>query len=309
MIDLVIITYNGKELTKNAIESALKNTFSPSKIIIVDNNSSDGTVEYIKNLFPQVEIISLTKNLGYGTASNIGVKEAIAPYVVISNNDVLFPVVFFEKLESLINKIGGIFGVIGFQQIYPDGSFQNSFGDFHTVKSALMDVFLVSLLKLRFRKLRWKFGYRKVRKVDYVDGAVICVNKNVFDKVGGFDEDFFFYSEEVDLCKRMRESGFDVLMDETNEVIHYRGQGKNRIGLSVDKVPTFVKSRAIYCEKHLSNLSAFLYLRFEAIFYKELSFLMKFKNKISKKVLSEQIFINDLISKEFWKISAKFNYK
>ncbi|MFN3269847.1 MAG: hypothetical protein ACK42G_04595, partial [Candidatus Kapaibacteriota bacterium] len=104
-------------------------------------------------------------------------------------------------------------------------------------------------------------------------------------------------------------SGFDVLMDETNEVIHYRGQGKNRIGLSVDKVPTFVKSRAIYCEKHLSNLSAFLYLRFEAIFYKELSFLMKFKNKISKKVLSEQIFINDLISKEFWKISAKFNYK
>lgn len=306
MIDLVIVSHNGKELTKNAIDSALKNTFLPTKIIIVDNNSTDGTVEFLKSLYDEIEIVSLHENYGYGKAANIGVQSAKSPFVVISNNDVIFPNFFFENLKRLITKSNVNLGIIGFQQIYPDGKYQNSYGKFHSVASGLMDVFFISLLKLRINKLSWKLGIRKIRKVDYVDGAVICVNKYAFESIGGFDEDFFFYSEEVDLCKRIKESGFDVIIDERNEVIHYRGQGRNRIGLTSESAKLLAKSRAIYCNKHLSKVEGIIYLTLEAIFFKELSILLNLKKMLFGVKNTDQISVTNLLSKEFWKIAKNF---
>ncbi|MGB9770689.1 MAG: glycosyltransferase family 2 protein [Candidatus Kapaibacteriota bacterium] len=308
MVDLVIISYNGKSLTAEAIESAIANTLPPSKIIVVDNNSSDGSVEYLKDKFKQIEIVPLNKNYGYGKAANLGVQKSTASYVVISNNDVIFPKNFFEGIRNLIHKIEANLGIIGFQQIYPDGLFQNSYGKFHTLISGLLDVTLISLVEIRIRKLRWKFGFRKVREVDYVDGAVICVNKSAFAKVGGFDENFFFYSEEVDLAKRMKGAGFKVFIDENNVVIHYRGQGANKQGLSLTSVKLLPESRALYCKKHLPTMNARFYMFLQAIYYKELSILLRLKKMFSTIDVTEQISLTDLISKEFWRLARKYSH-
>lgn len=303
MIDLLIVSYNGKELTKQAIESAISNIFIPAKIIVVDNHSKDGSVEFIKENFKFVECISLDQNVGYGNAVNIGFKRVVSPFVVVSNNDVIFPRYFFKRVIEIIRRVGENFGVLGFQQIYPDGSFQNSYGRFHTLFSAFLDISLFSLFEVRFKKLLRKFRIcKKLRKVDYIDGAVMCINRKAFEDVAGFDKDFFFYSEEVDLCKRMKEKGFSNLFDPMNEVIHYRGQGKtNRIGLSENSVNVFVNSRLTYCKKHLSKIETKLYLLLQALFYQEISLMLRIRKIFSKSSNSDQVYITKLVSKEFTK--------
>ncbi|MCX7908117.1 MAG: glycosyltransferase family 2 protein [Ignavibacteria bacterium] len=302
MIDLLIITYNGREFTKNAITSAISNTVKPQKVILVDNNSTDGTVQYIKDNFDFVEIISLPYNAGYGKAINIGMKSAVSPFVVVSNNDVIFPDNFFEKLIASLKQLDNNTGVLGVQQLFPDGSFQNSYGRFHNIIGGFLDICFFSVLEIRFKKIIWKFGLnKKVKKVGYVDGALLCINKTAFEKVGGFDENFFFYSEEVDLCKRMQKSGFKILFDPNIEVIHYRGQGiKNNIGLSENKVDLFVESRIKYCRKHLSDLETKIYILLEAIFYQELGILHFLKRLIKANSNRDNSKICFLISKRFF---------
>lgn len=307
MIDLIIVSYNNKALTVQAIESAMNNSEPPQKIVVVDNNSTDGTVSFLKLNYPQVHLVPLQENTGYGKAVNIAFSQTNSPFVLISNNDVIFPQTFFMQLRRVIEELNGNFGAIGFQQIYPNGRYQNSYGKFHTLLGAIADVFFVSIVMSRIKKVFWKLGCRRVKQVDYVDGAVICVNRQAFERVSGFDEDFFFYSEEVDLCKRLSNLGYKIYFDSKNLVIHYRGQGvNNRIGLSSNYVPTFVNSRYLYCKKHLSTFERKLYMLLEALFYIEISFIWKMISFFGGKDYSEIIKLTKGISKQFY-IHSKFS--
>ncbi|MFN3307071.1 MAG: glycosyltransferase family 2 protein [Candidatus Kapaibacteriota bacterium] len=308
MIDLIIVSFNNLKLTSQAIESALNNSEPPEKIIVVDNNSSDGTVPFLKQNFPGIHLITLQENTGYGKAVNIAFSHTASPYVLISNNDVIFPVKFFTQLRKLIEQLNGNFGVIGFQQIYPDKSYQNSYGKFHTLLSAIYDVIFISKIVTEIKKVNWRLGLSKLKEVDYVDGAVMCVSREAFQGVSGFDEDFFFYSEEVDLCKRLRNKGHRIYVDLRNFVIHYRGQGLNhRIGLTFNSIPMFVSSRALYCKKHLSVLEAKIYMFLESIYYKELSFLWHIRSFLENKDYSEIVAIIKEISRQFHIQLKKFS--
>lgn len=165
MIDLIIVSFNNQRLTVQAIESALKNSEPPEKIIVVDNNSSDGTVSFLKENYPSVHLVSLQENTGYGKAVNISFSQTKSPYVLISNNDVIFPEKFFSQLRSAIEELNGKFGIIGFQQVYPDKSYQNSYGKFHTLLSAIADVVFVSLIVSLIKKLKWRLGLGRIKQV------------------------------------------------------------------------------------------------------------------------------------------------
>ncbi len=307
MVDLIIVSFNNLKLTAQAIESALNNSEPPEKIIVVDNNSSDGTVSFLKQNYPQIHLVSLQENAGYGKAVNIAFSQTDSPYVLISNNDVIFPEKFFNHLRMVINKLNGQFGVLGFQQVYPDKGYQNSYGKFHTLLNAIADVFFVSIVVSSIKKVKWKLGLGGIKQVDYVDGAVICVSREAFKRVSGFDEDFFFYSEEVDLCKRLSKQGYKTYIDLRNFVIHYRGQGlKHRIGLSLNSVPMFVSSRSLYCKKHLSKFEGKLYMLLESIFYKELSLIWHIRGYLTNKDYLEITEITKKISKQFYIQSKTF---
>ncbi|MCX7879452.1 MAG: glycosyltransferase family 2 protein [Ignavibacteria bacterium] len=193
MFDLVIISYNNKTLTSSTIESALNNTVIPENIIIVDNASTDGTVPFIKERFPQVKIIENTHNLGYSRAVNIGVEQSKNNYVVISNNDVIFAKTSFEKMLEAISLIKSNFGVIGFLQYYPNGKPQFSYSLFSGIGDAVLHLFFLHTLFLKFFFLLRKFNLSpRLIPVGYVDGAAMCVNREAFKRIDGFDASFFF---------------------------------------------------------------------------------------------------------------------
>ncbi len=309
MIDLVIISYNGKELTKQAIESALSNTLKPNKIIVVDNNSSDGSVEYLSSFnYENVEIISNKINLSYGGGANQGVKFCSSKFVVISNNDVIFPPNFFLNLENSLNLLEDDFGILGFQQLYPDGQPQFSYGKKHNVFNALIEIsFLDKIGDFLSRFFKKFFKSRRYVNVGFVDGAVICVNMDAFNRVGGFDEDINFYSEDADLSYRMQNYGYQTLVDRENYVIHYRGQGKNkRIGIPLERVNQFVLSRVKYCKKHFSNFWGRLYVFLMSFYYFELYILNSIRCTFDKDALYIKKFTK-LTYISFFKCFLRYN--
>ncbi len=311
MVELVIISYNGKELTKQAIESALSNTLKPNKIIVVDNNSSDGSVEYLSSFnYENVEIISNKINLSYGGGANQGVKFCSSKFVVISNNDVIFPSNFFLTLNNSIKLLKGNFGILGFQQLYPDGKPQFSYGKKHNIFSALIEItFLDKITGFLWKFFKKFFKSQRFVKAGFVDGAIICVNIDAFNQVGGFDESIFFYSEDADLSYRMQKYGYKILVDRGNYVIHYRGQGKyKRIGIPLERVEQFVLSRVKYCKKHFSNLYGRLYVLLSSIYYFELYILNSFKCIFDKDAQYVKKF-HFLTSKNFFKCLIHYKNK
>lgn len=217
-IYIVILNWNRKLLTENCIKSVLY--YYPDylkKIVVIDNASTDGSIKYIKNEFPGIKIIRNRKNLGYSGGSNVGIRFALknsADYVIILNNDIEIKANFAEGLLKPFKAEANV-GIIGGKVLDPDKK---------TVQSAGY------ILKRDFWSKARSNGLdkdnpqlKKVRDVDFVSGAAFCVRRDVFEKIGLFDERFFMYFEEADLCVRAKEAGFKILYSPHSEVIHNQG--------------------------------------------------------------------------------------
>ena len=223
------------------------------EIIVIDNNSSDGTVEMIKQKFPQVNLISLNKNTGFAYANNLGIKRAKGDYILLLNPDTQFKEdtlsVIAKKLES-DNSIG----ILGCKLLNTDKSLQPSVRNFPTIASQL-----VILLKLHYifpfllnNYLNKHFDYSKEQEVDQVMGAFFCVKKEVFDTIGLLDENYFIWFEEVDFCYRAKKAGYKVLYTPKISVIHYGGQSFAQ-QMAFKKQWWFFKSALRYFKKRIAN--------------------------------------------------------
>lgn len=259
--DFVIISHNNKELTEQAIESVYKATIQPKKIILVDNCSIDGTVEFIRRKFPDVNIIQSEKNSGYASAVNRGFRESESSIVIVSNNDVIIGRNVFEVLINDL-EINPKIGVIGVLQKYPNGQNQHSYGVIPGIRSAIGELLLIESVKVRIiNKCYPTYFGKNIVKVGYVDGAFMAIRKEAFVDVNGFDENFFFYFEESDFCKRVKDKGWHVCIDLRGEIIHYRGQySTNKTGLEYSRIKLFVESLDKYSRKHFSPFTRKLYL-------------------------------------------------
>lgn len=267
--DLIIISHNNKDLTEQAINSALNSSILPKMIILVDNHSSDGTVEYISQIFPGIRLIKNLENRGYAYAVNLGFNQSISPIVIISNNDVIIKNNVFEEIINTLDSNPKI-GVLGVLQRYPNGKKQHSYGVIPGILSALRELLLIEPLKYRFiRNFLPIFG-KKIIKVGYVDGAFMAIRKEAFNDVSGFDQRFFFYFEESDFCKRVRDKDWNVCVDLQAEIVHYRGQySSNKTGLEHSRVGLYIDSLHKYATKHFKSFERKLFL-----FIKLLEFLL-----------------------------------
>lgn len=274
--DFVIISHNNKELTEQAIESVYKSTLQPQKIILVDNCSIDGTIEYIRKKFPSVYIIPNENNLGYASAVNCGFRECVSSIVIVSNNDVIIGRNVFELLINDL-EVNPNIGVIGILQKYPNGKNQHSYGVIPGICSAIGELLLIESVKNRvINKFYPTFLRKNIVKVGYVDGAFMAIRKKAFVDVNGFDEYFFFYFEESDFCRRVQEKGWLVCIDLRGEIIHYRGQySTNKTGLEFSRVKLFVESLDKYSKKHLTPFKRKLYLFIKFSEYLSASVLKK----------------------------------
>lgn len=233
-ISVVVVSWNTRErLTRCLAALALAAPETEVETIVVDNGSTDGSQQMVAKQFPHVRLVQNGDNLGYGRAANIGVKAGSGRYVLILNSDCEPEpgslTVMAERLER-DPGIGGVFCSL----VNPDGSLQPSVhGRFPSPWGMLGDLFGWSSLRhavyRRSRLHRWLLGgarrlHGRERDVEWGGGACLLLRRSAFETVNGFDERFFMYYEDVDLCHRLRDAGHRLRYVPAARVVHHWGE-------------------------------------------------------------------------------------
>lgn len=255
-ISIIIVNHNTKSLLKKCLESIIKNRKNNLDIIVVDNNSKDGSVEMIKSEFSQVKLVANDHNFGFGYANNQGGEIATGDYLLFLNSDTEMIDGFLDKLQKNINDLKNK-GVIGFKIMNSDGSLQKFCGNFPSLlnlsmESLFLDRILKGNSKLLYRILNINF-YHQRQKSDWLSGSCFLINKNIFKKIGGFDEKYFLYIEDVDLCYKTKQAGYENFYLPIKAVTHF-----NRSS-SPNKTPAIVFSHQNlihFFQKNYSNTQA-----------------------------------------------------
>ncbi len=229
-VSFIIVNYKTKELAAQAIESIKKYAKGFSyEIIVVDNNSKDSSVEYIKKKFPNVKIIAEKENLGFGRGNNVGIKQAKGAYIFFFNSDAYL---IDESLEKLLKRAKEIknLGAIAPLILNADRTIQQSGGYFPSLlKIFWWMTFLDDLpggAMLKPYHIDHDSFYSKERNVGWLTGAAFMMLKTVIDKVGAFDPDIFMYGEDTDLCYRIKKAGYTVIVSPVAKIVHI-GQGSS----------------------------------------------------------------------------------
>lgn len=222
-IDVVTVTYNSLRHIDALIASVRASEGVDAHLTIVDNASPDGTAEYLRRTYPEIDLIAGEKNLGFGAGVNVGVRATAAPIVALVNPDVDLAPSTLETLASVVASHDDV-GVVGPQQWFPDGTWQRSSGSIPGMYEAVARLLGVAKAQDRLTEKRSRrVDQGTLLDVGYVDGAVMVVRRSVFEDVGGFDEDFFLYAEEADLCARINDGGLRIVLDQRANATHVRG--------------------------------------------------------------------------------------
>lgn len=231
-VSVVIVNWNTRPVLQNALESLYKETNGVSfETIVVDNGSTDGSVELIKGFGRNVRLISLPENRGFAVGNNLGFKQACGRYVLMLNSDtIVLPTTLIGMVKFLDTHED--VGCVGCKHLNLDGTLQRSvdcfpnlLGDFLSYSELYRLPFLFPSLQKRFP---WWSEHDKIFEVDWVNGACMMIRSEVITQVGGLDEGYFIYSEEIDWCYRIRKAGWRVFFTPEAEIIHLGGQAMNR---------------------------------------------------------------------------------
>lgn len=197
-VSIIFPTLNGWQDTQECLESITKLDYPKEKIaiIVVDNGSTDKTVPLIKQYFPQVKLFPKKKNLGFAKAVNLGIKKSKCEYLLISNNDVIFAKDYLLNLVNFLEENPGV-GIVGGRIYYKQPKKKIAF----------------SGAKFNFYTGTLKLGPtpNEISETDWVSGCNLFIRRRVLKKIGNFDEKFFFYFEDLDLCLRTKKAGYKVI--------------------------------------------------------------------------------------------------
>ena len=245
--EVIVVSFNSAQDIRACVSSVLSNGATP---IVVDNGSTDGTLNILADEFPQVRVVQNQKN-SYARAANIGFANTAGDVAVLSNADVVYPTDSISRLCAYLNAHRRI-GVLGPQQVYPNGSWQRSWGMATSIPEALTELLGIASLNSAARRAMWPVrANRRSLNVGYVDGAVMLIRRLAYDSVGGFDERFPFSSEDTDFCVRVREDGWGVVCLPTVDVIHRRGGSSSCQGWTLDRhVAVLLEGTRIFLEKY-----------------------------------------------------------
>ena len=259
-ISVIIVSWNVREFLVPCINSIIaKTSFKDYEIIVVDNASSDGTVETVKNRFPSVKLIENGENLGFARACNIGAKKARAKYLFFLNPDTELREKALDNLLSFLEKNMEA-DAVGAKLLWPDGNYQESYRRFPGTFFSILEVFEFHYYfpgnSLKLCSVYGPKSFEKSQEIDWVVGAAFAVRREIFGKINGFDEDFFMYSEDVDLCKRIKNAGGKVYFCPDSKVVHYRGKSSESSDVRGSE---YYKSLYLYHLKHSGNAKAFVF--------------------------------------------------
>jgi GT2 family glycosyltransferase len=249
-VSIIILNWNGKEDTIECLESLKKITYSNYEILLVDNGSTDGSVEWFKKLYPTIKIIENDKNLGFAEGNNVGIEYALKShfdYVLLLNNDTTVSPDFLDKMIPVIESERNI-GIVGPKIMnYFNPEIVQSYG----VK---VNLWTVSSHNLQLNDIRID---EKYINVDYVQGCAILIKRDVIDQIGLLDKKYFLYGEEKDLCFRARESGFYIACIPSATIWHKESVSSKKVsGL---KIYFMERNRFLFINKFGSSQQKLFY--------------------------------------------------
>lgn len=224
---IVTVTFNSREGLRKYIESIdVEARETPLDVTVVDNASSDGTVELLRveAKRPFLKIIANEVNLGFARSSNMGATASVGQYLLFLNPDTAVKPTAIRKLTNFLDEHPEA-GVVAPKILNEDGSLQFSCRDEPRILFAVLEAFRLWRLSPGlfggYRYASWH--HNTTRAVGWVSGACLMIRKSLFEEIGGFDESFFLYYEDTDLCLRVRRKGFSVYYLPEALVIHTKG--------------------------------------------------------------------------------------
>jgi GT2 family glycosyltransferase len=258
-VSVIIIHFGSTAYTETLVGQLAGFPATPPREVIVVDNASEHPFPAAR--FPEVRTIRLTENRGYGYACNRGADAARGEYFFILNNDLEFP---RDVLPSLIDTCAHLPrpGAVGPALRFPDGRFQLSWGSFPTLRSEFQE---------RRRQQQSRSGGGKAlekragesavnRSVDWITGACMLIPRKAWEDVGGFDERYFFYFEDVDLCTRLRFAGYEVCYQPSDVVLHHGGGSDPMRNPAI--VLSYRREQLRYYARYNSHLSFALLRRY-----------------------------------------------
>ena len=217
-LSIIIVNYKSWSVLEKCIESISSQNISNNEIIIVDNNSDDSLVKEYKIKYNKLKWIINDKNLGFSKACNIGAKAAKYEHFVFLNPDTELGTNCLIQLKShIINHPNSI---ISISQLDSYGNKTFPYGKFLSIKT------FNGIIRFLFRFLKFESRLRNHKKPllkpDWVSGSFLSINKKNFNKLGGWDEDYWMYYEDMDLCKRAKNIGMEIVLINSISCTHQR---------------------------------------------------------------------------------------
>jgi len=321
-LSVIIVNYNVKYFLEQclcSVQQAVKNI--DAEIIVADNNSSDGSIEYLQEKFRAVKFIVNNKNEGYAKANNIALKECNGDHVLFLNPDTIIGenvlkncIDFFQHQKET--------GALGVRMIDGSGNFLPE--SKRSFPSPAVSFFKLSGFSSLFPRSKlfnkYSLGFlseNEVHAVDVLCGAFLMTKKSLLLQLNGFDESFFMYGEDIDLCYRIQQAGYKIYYLGTETIIHFKGESSKQ--RSTEYVKMFYHAMMVFVKKHYNNawltnftLHAGIYLRAFASFITS-----PFKRKkIYRKEIDKNKFLligdpfsaaeaENIINKNFQNVSIK----
>jgi GT2 family glycosyltransferase len=277
-LSVIIVSFNTRDLLRDCLQTLLRHQGSLRlQTIVVDNASEDGSAEMLEAEFPEVLLIRSPVNLGFGRANNLGFEQARGRYLVLLNSDAFIDEQTLPQSVARMDAEPDV-GLAGGRLVGRQGEWQPSARMF---PSLLNEFLTLSGLSARWPKSRL-FG-RMDRtwadplapaEVDWVPGAYSIIRASVLEQIGPFDQRFFLYFEEVDLCRRIKAAGYRVCYWPEIRVLHIGGESSRTLkrltfsGVGSQLTLWRMRSQALYHRKHRGLLGAWLSMQLESFWHR-----------------------------------------
>ncbi len=251
-ISVIIVNWNVKNFLRSCLMSIYRFTEGVTfEVFVVDNNSSDGSQQMLKNEFPQVNFIANAENLGFARANNQSIKLCTGSYILLLNPDTQLIDNSLRSMKKFMDSREDI-SAIGCKLIFADGTTQYNCRHFPTVFTDLTEAFYLNTLFPKNRIFNyhrmeyWKHDY--LRQIDVPYGACLLIRRSVIAGVGLMDERFFLYYDEMDWCYRIKKKGGRIFFVPDIKIIHNSSRSSKQIYFQSSR--WMIKSKLLFFEKH-----------------------------------------------------------
>lgn len=314
-LSVVIVNYNVKyflEQCLHSVEAAIKGI--DAEVFVVDNNSVDGSVEMVREKFPDVKLIANTVNTGFSVANNQAIKVASGEYILLLNPDTVVELDTFSKSVEFMDAHPDA-GGLGIKMVDGSGRFlPESKRGLPTPAVAFYKIFGLSALFPKSRIFgQYHLGYldnEKTHVVDVLAGAYMMLRRETLEKTGLLDETFFMYGEDIDLSYRITKSGYKNYYFPGARIIHYKGESTKKS--SINYVFVFYNAMVIFARKHFSQKNArlFSFLIHIAIYLRAgISILHRLLNKVLLPLADAAvIYSGSLLIVDYWESNVTYTF-